>query len=127
MKAAYVDASYIIAIAFAETGFQRLIRTLGLYDDLFSSNLLEAEVRSALRRENVTADPVDLIGGLSWVHPNRPLSSEIMKVLEVGYVRGADLWHLAVAVFIDPNREIDFLTLDLRQSEISQKLRFGKP
>jgi hypothetical protein len=46
-------------------------------------------------------------------------------VLDAGYVRGADLWHLAVALFIDPEREIDFLTLDERQRAVSRKLGFG--
>jgi len=40
-------------------------------------------------------------------------------------VRGADLWHLAVALFVDPSCEIDFLSLDTRQLEISRRIGFG--
>lgn len=126
MKAAYVDTSYLVAIAFGERGYDRLIRSLESYDSLLSSNLLEAELRSALRREEVPAAPEELIARIAWVYPDRPLTDEIRAVLDAGYVRGADLWHLAVALFVDPTRGIDFLTLDARQRQISQKLRFGR-
>src|SRR6266446_6337977 len=105
MKAAYVDSSCLVAVAFAEAGSAPLRRSLKSYDLLLSSNLLEAELRAALRREKVRADPGALLSAISWVYPDRPLTSEIMLVLGTGYVRGADLWHLAVALFIDPHRE----------------------
>jgi hypothetical protein len=127
MKAAYVDSSCLVAVAFAEPGSAGLRRSLQFYDVLLSSNLLEAELRAALRRENVKADPGALLSAISWVYPDRPLTSEITMVLDTGYVRGADLWHLAVALFIDPQREIGFLTLDTRQQEISDQLGFGTP
>ncbi len=124
MKAAYIDTSCLVAIAFGERGAARLVRSLQSYDALLSSNLLEAELRSALRRENVETAPDDLLSGISWIHPDRPMSEEITTILALGYVRGADLWHLAVAMFVDPSRTIDFLTLDGRQREISRKLGF---
>jgi hypothetical protein len=125
MKAAYVDTSCLAAIAFGEPSAARVRRSLLIYDELFASNLLEAELRSALRREKVTSDPDDLISGVSWVYPDRPLTAEITMILEAGYVRGADLWHLAVALFLDPTREIDFLSLDIQQLEISRRIGFG--
>ncbi|MDP9362159.1 MAG: PIN domain-containing protein [Acidobacteriota bacterium] len=125
MRAAYVDTSCLVAVAFAEAGSARLKRSLQSYDVLLSSNLLEAELRAAVRRENVATDPGDLISAISWVYPDRPLTSEITMVLDTGYVRGADLWHLAVALFLDPHREIGFLTLDTRQREISHQLGFS--
>ncbi len=125
MKAAYVDTSCLVAIAFGERGSAQLARSLRSYDDLLSSNLLEAELRSALRREKVTVDPADLLAGVSWVHPDRPLTAEMTTILEVDYLGGADLWHLAVALFVDPRREIDFLSLDARQRDISRRLGFG--
>jgi PIN domain nuclease of toxin-antitoxin system len=127
MKAAYVDSSCLVAVAFGEAGSTSLRRSLRSYDVLLSSNLLEAELRAALRRESIKADPGALLSAISWVYPDRPLSSEITMVLDAGYVRGADLWHLAVALFIDPHREIAFLTLDTRQQEISDELGFGAP
>jgi predicted nucleic acid-binding protein len=125
MRAAYVDTSCLVAVAFSEAGSARLLRSLQSYDVLLSSNLLEAELRAALRRENVTADPGAFLSAISWVYPDRPLTTEITTVLGSGYVRGADLWHLAVALFIDPHREIEFLTLDTRQREISSQLGFS--
>lgn len=126
MKAAYVDTSCLVAVAFAEAGSARLIRSLQSYEVLLSSNLLEAELRAAVRRENTALDPGGLLAAISWVHPDRPLTSEITTVLDRGYVRGADLWHLAVALFVDPQREIGFLTLDVRQREISNELGFSE-
>jgi predicted nucleic acid-binding protein len=127
MKAAYVDTSCVAAIAFGEKGSARVRQSLLAYDELFSSNLLEAELRSALSREKITADPAELISSISWVYPDRPLTSEMMAILDAGHVRGADLWHLAMALFLAPRREIDFLSLDARQLEISQRIGFGRP
>jgi predicted nucleic acid-binding protein len=125
MKTAYVDTSYLVALAFGEPGSTRLAKSLKAYDRLLASNLLEAELRSALHRERVTAEPADLLSAITWAHPDRTLSAEMLTILEAGYVRGADLWHLAVALFIDPAREIHFLTLDERQRAVSRKLGFG--
>lgn len=126
MRAAYVDTSCLVAVAFAEPGSADLALSLQSFDILLSSNLLEAELRSAIRREKTRADPVDLLAAISWVHPDRPLTEEITIVLDSGYVRGADLWHLSVALFVDPRREIEFLTLDSRQRTISEQLGFGR-
>ncbi len=126
MRAAYVDTSCLVAVAFAEAGSADLVLSLQSFDILLSSNLLEAELRSAIRREKTRADPTDLLAAISWVHPDRPLTEEITMVLDSGYVRGADLWHLSVALFVDPRREIEFLTLDGRQRTISEQLGFGR-
>lgn len=124
MSAAYIDTSCLVAIALDEGRAATMARSLAAFDELVSSNLLEAELRSVLRREKVSADAVDLLAGISWVYPDRPLTSEMQTVLDAGYVRGADLWHLAVALFVDPDREIAFLTLDDRQRDVSQRLGF---
>ena len=56
----------------------------------------------------------------------RPLSEQIARVLEAGYVRGADCWHLATALYIAPDPgEIVFLTLDHRQRDIAKALGFA--
>lgn len=125
MKLAYVDTSCLVAIAFAEAGAAKLASRLGRMDRLFASNLLEAELRSALAREGLSADPAGLFSGITWVHPNRPLSGEFERVTVEGYVRGADLWHLACALFLAPEaKDLAFLTLDRRQEEIARKLGF---
>jgi hypothetical protein len=85
---------------------------------------LEAEFRAALLREGVEPEE-DILAGLSWVLPDRPLHEEIARVLAAGYVRGADCWHLATALYLaeDP-ATISFLTLDERQAAVSQALGF---
>ena len=125
MRAAYVDTSCLVAVALAETGSAQVLRSLQSYDVLLSSNLLEAELRAALQREDVAGDPRFFLSAISWVYPDRPLTSEISTVLRAGYVKGADLWHLSVALFFDPLHEIGFLTLDARQQQISEQLGFG--
>ena len=126
MTLAYVDTSCLVAIAFAEAGATRVAGRLGRMDRLFSSNLLEAELRSALVREGLSIEPTRLLSGITWVYPNRPLSREFERVVREGYVRGADLWHLACALFLAPApKDLAFVTLDRRQQEIAQKLGFA--
>lgn len=126
MRVAYVDTSCLASIVFREPGASALKRRLERFDDLFSSNLLEAELRTACVREEVEDDPV-ILSAVSWVIPERPLSAEITRVLEAGYVRGADCWHLATALFLvgDP-ADISFLTLDGRQAQVARTLGFRK-
>jgi predicted nucleic acid-binding protein len=125
MKLAYVDTSCLVAIAFAEAGATKVASRLRRMDRLFASNLLEAELRSALAREGLSVDPAGLLSGITWVHPNRSLSGEFERVTVEGYVKGADLWHLACALFLTPEpKDLAFLTLDRRQEEIARKLGF---
>lgn len=126
MKVAYVDSSCLVAIAFDEPGARQMARMLRSYDELFSSNLLEAELRSALRREELDRSPDELLDLVSWVYPRRPLSDEMAKILAVSYLRGADLWHLAVALALATTLTIDFLSLDIRQREASELVGFRR-
>jgi len=124
MKGAYVDTSCLVAIALAEAGAASVIRRLAPFDALFSSNLLQAELYSALQRERVGPD-ARAVERISWVVPDRPLHAEIGRVLEAGHVRGADCWHLANALYLAENpSEISFLTLDTRQWSVARKLGF---
>lgn len=125
MKAAYVDTSALVAVAFDEPGSRELAGRLEAFDGLYSSNLLEAELRAAFLREGVAAD-ADLLTWIDWVLPDRPLSREIGQAQAAGYVRGADLWHLACALYLaDSPRDLAFVTLDGRQGEIAAALGFG--
>lgn len=128
MKLAYLDSSVVVAIAFDEPDSADVGERLAAYDVLFSSPLLEAEVRAALRREQVDEDPSPLLDPISWVMPGRRLTAELCRVYAAGYVRGADAWHLACAAFLarDP-RELDFVTLDVRQREVARALGFPTP
>ena len=54
-----------------------------------------------------------------------PLTEECERIVSLGYLKGADLWHLAGALFLDPGaEELAFLTLDRRQQELAEKLGF---
>lgn len=127
MKLAYVDTSCLVAIAFAEPGARKVAGRLGRLDRLFSSNLLEAELRSALAREGVSGDAAqDLVTGITWVYPNRPLTQEFDRIITLGYLRGADLWHLACALFLAPDgRDLAFMTLDQSQQRVARRLGFS--
>lgn len=124
---AYVDTSCLTAVILDQRGAAGTLRQLGAFEVLHSSNLLEAELRAVLRRERVDADPTAFLIRLAWVHPDRPLSLEFNRVLEAGYVRGADLWHLACALYLaEEASNLVFLTLDARQREVSRKLGFAQ-
>ena len=124
MPVAYVDTSCLVAIAFAERGAIAMERRLREFDELVSANLLEAEIRSAFKREKVEF-AADAIAGLSWLIPDRPLTDEITRVLDAGHVRGADCWHLASALFLEPQpSSMTFLTLDETQRKVAGELGF---
>jgi len=123
MRVAYVDSSCVVARAFGEPGGRAVADCLAEVDLLVSSSLLEAEVRSAFARERVTSPCEPWFGGLTWLHPDRPLGPECRRVLEAGYVRGADLWHLACALFLSPDpSELAFASLDIRQRDVAEAL-----
>ena len=124
MTAAYVDASCLVAVAFREPSAEQLAGRLGAVDEMYSSNLLEAELRSALARKGLQGGD-ELLLRVRWVLPNRSLGPEIQRVLAAGYLRGSDLWHLAAALYLTERPgELPFLTLDARQQHVAQRLGF---
>lgn len=125
MKLAYVDTSCLVAVTFEEPQGREIPALLSRFDRLFASNLLEAEWRATLVRERVSQADESLLAALTWVIPNRPLSAEIARVLGAGYLRGADVWHLACALFLDPaGEELSIVTLDRDQREVASALGF---
>ncbi len=127
MSVAYVDTSVLVAIAFGEPGAASLIPRLEGYEVLATANLLEAEFLSALRREGAEGGE-DLLAALSWVLPDRRLTSEIVRATSVGTLRGADLWHVATALyFAESPGDVAFLTLDSAQRETAAALGFPTP
>lgn len=126
MSVAYVDTSAIVAIAFAEEVAVELAQSLTRFSRLVSSNLLEAELRAACRREE-RAVPAHLLARLSWIQPHRPLSREIESALQAGNLRAADLWHIATALYAAPEPAlISFVTLDRKQAKVAAALGFGE-
>lgn len=127
MSTAYVDTSVLTAIAFDEPGAEASARRLGEFTRLVSSNLLEAELRAAFARENIPFQE-SAIAWIDWVLPDRALASEFATVLEAGYLRGADLWHVAMALYVSPQvGGLSFATLDSRQSAVAEALGFAVP
>ncbi|MCY4474401.1 MAG: type II toxin-antitoxin system VapC family toxin [Chloroflexi bacterium] len=124
MRVAYVDSSVLVAITFQEERSANLEDWLNGFDRLTCSNLVEAEVKSACARESielVTAFMNDIV----WLFPDRPISPEIVRVLAAGYLRGADLWHVATALYFASEPEnVAFLTLDIRQRDVAEALGF---
>lgn len=127
VKIAYVDTSCIVAAAFGEPTAAAVVKRLAKYDRVLSSPLLEAELLSALRREGGELNE-NYVSAIELVTVDRPLRAEVAKVLSVGYVRGADCWHLATALYLAPNpSELSFVTLDLPQKKVARALGFTTP
>ncbi len=123
--AAYVDGSALLAIALEESGWETVAQRLNSFTALFSSTLLEAEVRAAYARERREFNP-HLLDGIRWVFPVRPLSNEIEAVLQARYLRSGDLLHVATALYAasDLNVELAFITLDANQQQAADALGF---
>ena len=125
MSAAYVDTSALVAVLLGEPQAETMVARLSEHETLLSSNLLEAELRAVLSRESVDVELASLVRGIDWVLPDRPLAKEIKRVLEAGYVRGADAWHLACALYLDPGpSELHLISLDQRQLDVGRSLGF---
>ena len=108
-------------------GHRRERRRLDEFTRLISSNLLEAELRAAFARENLLFQD-STVAGIDWILPDRPLAPEFAAVLETGYLRGADLWHVAAALYVSPRSgSLSFATLDARQSAVAEALGFPLP
>ena len=124
MTVAYVDTSALVAVAFGEPNAEAVAQRLNACTDILSSNLLEAELRSVYSREHRRFE-AERIAPIEWVMPARPLSPEIIQVLDAGQVRGADLWHLATALYVAPDpSELSFVTLDNKQGATAEILGF---
>lgn len=124
MNVAYVDSSCMVALAFGEPSASAVLARLRQYDRLLSSTLLEAEVMSALTRERREVRS-EIWAAVQLITVDRALSAELLRVFAAGYVRGADCWHLATALYVSPDpRELAFLSLDAAQRAVAESLGF---
>ncbi len=123
MSVAYVDSSVFVALAFREPNAARLRRRLMAFERVVTSVLTEAELASALRREALTL-PSSPLSGAELLGAPDPLAREIEEVLAAGYLRGADCWHVAVALNYSPDRSVTFLSLDVAQRAVAAELGF---
>lgn len=127
MRVAYVDSSCFVSIALGEPLHREVMEYLSRFDRLFSSPLLEAEVLAALSREGKPWNVKNLLAWLNWVYPpRRRLTKELNEILEVGTLKGSDLWHLACAILVRRNTPgLSFVTLDGRQAKVARSLGFA--
>lgn len=124
MRAAYVDTSALAAVVLNEAGAASVARPLATFERVLSSNLLEAELRSVFAREASTFEK-RFVERVDWILPDRPLTLELSRVLAAGYLPGADLWHVATALYAAPRPEdLAFVTLDKRQAAVAGALGF---
>ena len=126
MTTAYVDTSAIVAILFAEPG-AKAARKILAKADVFSATLLEAEVWSTLCRESLPTDVADeLLAGISFVNPPT-VRAECAQALAHGYLRGADLFHVAVALALvgeTSPAQLAFVSFDEHQRSVAASLGF---
>ena len=126
MSACYVDTSLLAGIAFGEPVAERFTVALNRFERLLSSSLLEAELRAVFQREGEAFED-DVVAGIEWVLPTRPLSAELAAALATGDLRGAVLWHVATALYVSPQPEsLTFATLDVEQARVASALGFPK-
>lgn len=124
MTTAYVDTSIVVATLLDEPGADVMRQRLGMFDALVSSALIEAELFATLTRQRVALSALNK-GIVELVTPVRALTSELLRVYTAGYVRGADAWHLATALYVSPDPSaLTFLTLDAAQGEVARTLGF---
>jgi len=130
VTAAYLDSSYLLAIIFGEPRFATLQRKLAGFDQIVSADLLTAECLSASGREGL--DPASVLAPLrsiALVLPPRSLEAELLEASTHGRLRGADLWHVANALFVagEARGDLPFLSRDEAQRKVARRLGFPTP
>lgn len=121
----YIDTSVAIAYLLKEQGSEKLIEIFES-DTLISSGLFEAEFLAICKRESVPNEKVEaFLNKIKISYPTYSLKNELDKILDVGYCRGADLYHIACALDLDSTQKhLEFFTLDLEQKKAAQAVGF---
>jgi predicted nucleic acid-binding protein len=123
-SAVFVDTSCLVAIALEEPDSAKLRARILRASTRIASTLAEAELLATLTREHLDHG-INAVPGLHWTSPARRLTSELRRVLATGYLRGADAWHIACALYVDPDHsDLVFLTLDDRQRAAAAAVGF---
>ena len=93
---------------------------------VLASNLLEAELRAAFARERQEFD-AEVLSRIEWILPDRPLGAELGRAPQADCLRGADLWHIATALYVAPRaEEMGFVTLYGPQRKSPQSSGSGR-
>lgn len=124
MAVAYVDSSVIVAMALRQPGRSAIERALARSSHAVTAEFTEAEVASALRRVELPHDPEPWMHAIRILHATRSLRREIRAVLNRRYLRGADCWHLATALWFQTTRGValEFVTMDKTQGDAARAL-----
>lgn len=119
----YIDSSVVVASLFDELPSNQ--RFMGSSEKFLSSFLMESEVLSAAKREGLDLDLVTKeLKKISFVR-TESLLIQLSEIFKVGYLRGADAYHLATAMWIQGKHSgLKFYTLDKRQKEVASTLGF---
>jgi len=127
---AYLDSSFLLSIVLGEPRAAELRRILTRYDRLLSSDLIVAECLSTAHREAIDrAAMITALRPIDLVLPSRSLATDMGEALNEGYLRGADLWHVACAMFVAAaeRSEVAFLSRDEPQRRVARRLGFPAP
>lgn len=126
MNVIYIDTSALICKTFQELDYKEIATLLNSADELVSSQLLCAELISVYQREKRDLKEAEReLASISLINPDTNLTQELISIFQYGYLRGADAFHLASAMFIDPAAlELQFLTRDKQQKKMAEKLGF---
>ncbi len=120
----YVDSSLVLAALFGESlGNHTDLNSPNRRIRLISSYLLEAEVLSAVRREGSdVAQALKSLGRIGFIKTGS-LVRELKQVFDLGYIRGADAFHLAAALWVrERHMGLRFWTLDTKQADLARAL-----
>lgn len=120
----YVDSSALLGLILGDQSV--VSRELLEEQQVVGSYLIEAEVFSACTRESYEIQmAVELLERITLISPVRSLRPEYNLIFQSGYLKGADAFHLACALFLDPTcKNLTFVTADKPQAVIAKKLGF---
>jgi predicted nucleic acid-binding protein len=130
MSAAYLDSSFLLAILLGEPRARSLQTLLEGFDDLLAGDLLVAEALATAAREDLGLELLaPALEAVDLVLPDRSLEPEMLEILRRGRLRGADLWHLACALYVagDARQDLAFLSRDAPQRRLARQLGFATP
>lgn len=125
MTACYLDTSILVGLLLKQNLYEGIYKRLqGM--QWFGHQLLISELLAVGKREGVALPllvrQVHLVNIVSEIPE---LESICMKILELGYCRGADLHHLACAYFLDPSgKDLLFATADHQQAKLAGQIGF---
>jgi predicted nucleic acid-binding protein len=123
---AYLDTSAFLALVFRQSGYKQIEKILENVEQVLTTDLLMSEATSVFVRERGDFEVLKTsLGGLLFI--TAELSVPLLEsVLRAGWLRGADLYHLAAAFWLTDSKpkNIYFLTLDEQQNRVAGKLGF---